>query len=113
MKRALTMALALLPAAVGAAPVENAPYEFMLAKLLAAEGAWQEAVDRFDTAVALAPDDPYLRLDFAGFLLQIGRRAKALEQAGEARRLAPENADTLAVYARAQLAVADGDPAAM
>lgn len=107
------MALALLPAAAGAAPaVENAPYEFVLAKLLAAEGAWQEAVDRFDGAVALAPDDPYLRLDFAGFLLQIGRRAKALEQAAEARRLAPENADTLSVFARAQLAVADGDPAA-
>ncbi|MFQ5349642.1 MAG: tetratricopeptide repeat protein, partial [Thermoanaerobaculia bacterium] len=113
MKRALAMALALLPAAAGAAPVQDAPYEFVLAKLLAAEGSWQEAVDRFEGAVALAPDDPYLRLDFAGFLLQIGRRDRALEQATEARRLAPQNPDTLSVFARAQLAVADGDPAAM
>ena len=113
MKRALAMALALMPAALAAAPVENAPYEFVLAKLLAAEGNWQEAVNRFDKAIALAPEDPYLRLDYAGFLLQIGRRGKALEQAGEARRLDPENAEALAVFARAQLAVADGDPAAM
>jgi tetratricopeptide (TPR) repeat protein len=107
------MGLALLPAALGAAPPQNAPYEFVLAKLLAAEGSWQEAVDRFESAVALAPDDPYLRVDYAGFLMQIGRRGKALEQAVEARRLAPESAETLSVFARAQLAVADGDPAAM
>ncbi len=113
MKRALVMALALLPAAAGAAPVENAPYQFVLAKLLAAEGSWQEAVDHFESAVGLAPDDPYLHLDYAGFLLQIGRRAKALEQATEALRLAPENPESLAVFARAQLAVADGDPAAV
>ncbi len=113
MKRALTLALALLPAAVAAAPVKNAPYEFVLAKLLAAEGSWQEAVDRFESAVGMAPEDPYLRLDYAGFLLQIGRRGKALEQASEARRLAPEDPEALSVFARAQLAVADGDPAAM
>ena len=113
MKRALTLALTLLPAAVAAAPVENAPYEFVLAKLLAAEGSWQEAVDRFEKALESAPDDPYLRLDYAGFLLQIGRRGRALEQATEARRLAPEDPDALSVFARAQLAVADGDPAAM
>ena len=93
--------------------MENAPYEFVLAKLLAADGAWQEAVEQFDSAVELAPDDPYLRLDYAGFLLQIGRRGKALEQATEARRLAPEDPDALSVFARAQLSVADGDPAAM
>ena len=107
------MALALLPAAVAAAPPENAPYEFVLAKLLAAEGSWQEAVDRFEAAVELAPQDPYLRLDFASFLLQIGRRGRAVEQAAEARRLEPENPDVLSVFARAQLAVADGDPGAM
>ena len=113
MKRALAMALALIPAALGAAQGENAPYEFVLAKLLAAEGSWKEAVDRFENAVELAPEDPYLRLDFAGFLLQIGRRGRALEQATEARRLDPQNAEALAVFARAQLAAADGDPVAM
>jgi tetratricopeptide (TPR) repeat protein len=107
------MALALLPAVVGAAPADNAPYEFVLAKLLAAEGSWQGAVDRYEAAVSLAPEDAYLRLDYAGLLLQIGRRGRALEQAVEARRLAPESPDVLAVFARAQLAVADGDPAAM
>ena len=112
-KRAFAMALVLLPGAVGAAPAENAPYEFVLAKLAAAEGAWQEAVERFDGAVELVPDDPYLRIDYAGFLLQIGRRARALEQASEARRLAPENPEALSVFARAQLAVADGNPVAL
>ena len=112
MKRAVLTALALFPTVVAAAPVDNAPYEFVLAKLLAAEGAWQEAVERFDGAVALAPDDPYLRLDYAGFLLQIGRRGRALEEAGEARRLAPRDPATLSMFARAQLAVADGDPQA-
>ncbi len=113
MKRALAMALALLPAAVVAAPPENAPYEFVLAKLLAAEGSWQEAVDRFEAAVGQAPEDAYLRLDYASFLLQIGRRGPALEQAAEAFRLEPENPEVLAVFARAQMAVADGDPLAM
>lgn len=112
MKRALAMALALLPSAVGAAPVKSAPYEFVLAKLLAADGAWQEAVDQFESAVGLAPDDPYLRLDYAGFLLQIGRRGEALAQATEARRLAPADPDVLSIFARAQLSVAEGDPAA-
>ena len=107
------LALVLLLAAVRAAPAENAPYEFVLAKLLAAEGAWQEAVDSFERAVDLAPEDPYLRLDYAGFLLQIGRRGAALEQASEGRRLAPEDPEALAVFARAQLSVADGDPTAM
>jgi tetratricopeptide (TPR) repeat protein len=107
------MALALFPAALAAAQVENAPYEFVLAKLLAAEGEWKEAVDRFERAVDLAPDDPYLRLDFAGFLLQIGRRGRALAEATQARRLAPQNPNALSVFARAQLAVADGDPAAI
>lgn len=107
------MALALLPAAVGAAQTDSAPYEFVLARLLAAEGMWKEAVERFDAAVTLAPEDPYLRLDYADFLLQINRRSAALEQASEARRLDPANSDALAVFARAQLAVADGDPAAM
>lgn len=106
------MAFALLPGTLLAAPPENAPFQFVLAKLLAAEGSWQEAIDRFDEAVALAPDDPYLRVDYAGFLLQIGRRGLALEQAAESRRLAPEDPETISIFARAQLAVADGDPAA-
>jgi tetratricopeptide (TPR) repeat protein len=107
------LAFALFSAGAEAASVENAPYEFVLAKLLAAEGAWQEAADSFDRAIALAPTDPYLRLDYAGFLLQIGRRRAALEQATEARRLAPQDPDALAVFARSQLAVADGDPVAV
>ncbi len=117
MNRARRWALLAVTAALVAGPAlgsdGDAAYEFALAKLLAAEGSWREAAEAFARAAGEQPGDPYVHVDYAAFLLQLGRRTAALEQAEMAHRLAPEDPDVLAVFARAQLAAADGDETAV
>ncbi len=116
MGRALAALLAVLvglpaggraAAAAAETAATEAPYHFALAKLLAEEGAFREAIVEFDQAVALAPDDVFLRLEFANLLLRLGRLRRAGEQVDAARRMAPDNLDVLKVYSRVHLKLAE------
>ncbi len=58
------------------------------AHMLAGAGRHQEALERFDLALAASPGDVFARLGRAGALARLGRRQDALRQYGETSRLA-------------------------
>jgi tetratricopeptide (TPR) repeat protein len=118
------LTLAAPVAAQTSAPPVEVPYQFALAKLLAQEGELQEALAAFEQAERLAPDSPYVLVEYAQQLArsaQIARtpeaRTGALRLASEkvekARRLAPESPDVLRTAGAVYLDLAEHDPAAL
>jgi len=110
-----------LPLAAQDSPSVEAPYTFAMAKMLAEEGSYRQALETFEKAVELAPKDPYVRIEYAELLTQLasftrlpGYRQEHLERAGqqaeEARRLAPQDLDVLKVAAGTFLTIAQLDP---
>lgn len=106
-----------------AEPVSRAAYHFARAKLLLTEGEFSAALEAFEEAVRLDPDDPYLRLEYAEALYDPNRPVpgmgvrqsqldRAVEQVLKARDLAPENLDVLRAVGRLHLVMADFDPRA-
>ncbi len=94
---------------VSAAAVDNGPFLFAAARMLAAEPDRQEeALALFERAVAADPEAPFLRLGFADFLAASGRSEEAEEQAAAAYRLAPDDVDVLRTYAQTLVAPRDG-----
>jgi tetratricopeptide (TPR) repeat protein len=67
----------------------------------AKEGKPGEAIDLFSDAVAIAPDNPEVRLDFAVLYLDRQNFDAAKQQAGEAARLAPDNTRAQYILGRA------------
>lgn len=90
----------------------NAPFEFLLAGSLLADGQSGEAVAAFEAVLREAPTDPYVRLEYAQVLSRLGRFPEAASQAAAARELAPDDADVLRTQARIALARAEREPAA-
>jgi tetratricopeptide (TPR) repeat protein len=120
----------LLPGARAAAdPVApaaeaGAAYQFSLAKLLAAEGAFEEALAAYEKAEALGATEPYILIDHAQLLaraaqaeraaaVQADRLRQAAEIAERARRLAPDNPDVLRAIGAIHLDLSAHDPAAL
>ncbi|HSM52092.1 MAG TPA: tetratricopeptide repeat protein, partial [Thermoanaerobaculia bacterium] len=85
---------------------------FVLSRLLAEEGRLAEARVALEEAIALAPDEPYLRAEAARFLLRLGRLGEAGRQAEEARRLAPDSAEILRVAGQVNMNLLERDPEA-
>ncbi|HXO22476.1 MAG TPA: tetratricopeptide repeat protein [Thermoanaerobaculia bacterium] len=79
------------PRPAGEAPAaDRAAFQFTYAKMLAAEGSFEEALAAFDEAARLAPGDPYVRIEKAELLARLGQgarspraRADYLARAGE------------------------------
>ena len=82
--------------------------EFTTARALSEEGAIPAALDAWQRLLEMAPEEPYARVEFARFLLRIGRTDEAIEQATVARRLAPGNPDVLRAFADVHLDGARG-----
>jgi tetratricopeptide (TPR) repeat protein len=118
------------PAAIAAvAPVSvqartQAAYQFALAKVLASEGSFQEALEAFEEAARLVPGDAYLRIERAQLLARIGdlarsprTRADYLLRAGDearaARALAPADPEVLRKVGEIHLDLAPHDTAAL
>jgi Flp pilus assembly protein TadD len=78
-------------------------FQFAIARSLAEEGSIPEALEAWRELEALAPDEPYVRMEFARFLSRIGRRDEAIEQASMGRGLAPDNPDVLRAFADVHL----------
>ncbi len=109
-------ALACLAAAILSAPAgaaEEAPYLFVLSRLLAEEGEIGAARDHLTQAVELAAGDPYLHLEYAALLANLGRWREASAEATRARELAPENPEVLRAYGQIHLVQARDNPAAI
>jgi predicted Zn-dependent protease len=82
MKSMKKCALALLTvlsftAIAGAQEFPNEPYEFLMAKLAAEEGRYDEALSRIDRVIAKTPDEPVLRYERAMMLIDAGKIDKA------------------------------------
>jgi len=117
---------ALLPLAVSSAaaaqPTAGA-YHFALAKMLAAEGSFREALGEFRRAAELLPQDAYVRLEFAELLFRLAqiapspqrgeRLSEAAAEVEQARRLAPESADVLRAAGQIHMVRSEQDPGAV
>jgi tetratricopeptide (TPR) repeat protein len=99
-----------------------ASFRFAVAKSLAAEGSWAEALAAYDEAESLAPDDPYIRAEHALLLARLAQspiasgaggaeRAKALID--QARALAPDDLDLLRTASQVYLTLAGRSPEAL
>lgn len=99
----------------------EAALEFAVAKLLADEGSFREALEAFESAVNLVPEDAYVRAEYGEFLARLAQLSrspryrkqqldKAIEQSERARTLAPDDIDVLKVVGEAYLAAAELDP---
>ncbi len=85
------------------AMVESAAVHFALAKLLADEGKFVEAQERFANAVVADPEDAILRIEYSEFLFRFRRAAEAREQIAEAKRLAPDEPAALRIFGQIYL----------
>lgn len=90
-----------------------AVYQMVMARLLADEGQSREATESFVAAIELAPEDPYIRLEYSRFLLRQRRLNKAAQQVETAYQLAPNEPDVLRVYAETQLKMASQEPGSL
>jgi len=117
---AVSVALSAGAPAAGADATEAAA-EFAVGKMLAEEGAYEEALEAFERTLELDGSALYARLELAEFhslLAQISRERSsrrdhldaALEHVEEARLLAPDNADVLRSYGQIQLQQVENDP---
>ncbi|MEO8505488.1 MAG: tetratricopeptide repeat protein [Acidobacteriota bacterium] len=103
-------------------PAAAAAFEFSTGKMLALEGSAHEAIAAYERALRLAPNDPYLHLEYASLLLRqaeysAGDRVagvrRAVEQAKAAAALAPQDVDVLRVLGQSELGLAETDPKAV
>ena len=93
------------PDASAPAAAHEAAYRFVLAKMLASEGDFAAAGVAYEEALALAPDEPIVRLEYASHLIRLAgasrgtRRGALLEQARqEAERAAAAAGDEPALW---------------
>lgn len=85
-------ALLAVPSAVSASPSgADAAYLFALSKILLDEGEFQQAGETLKQVVEQVPDDPYLRVEYAGFLLNASDTEAGVRQLEVAASLAPED----------------------
>lgn len=82
MKSMMKCALVLLAvlsftASAGAQEFPNESYEFLMAKLAADEGRYDEALTRIDRVIAKSPDEPVLRYERAMMFIDAGKVDKA------------------------------------
>ncbi|HVE71576.1 MAG TPA: tetratricopeptide repeat protein [Thermoanaerobaculia bacterium] len=76
-KLILAVALLATTVAAGAQDFANESFEFLLAKLAADEGRFDEALNRIDKVIDKSPDDPVLRYERAMMLIDAGKIDKA------------------------------------
>ena len=107
------LCLFVLPGLAVSETSSEAVYQLVIARLLADEGRGREASESFIAAIELAPEDPYIRLEYGKFLARQRRLVKAAQQVTTAYQLAPNEPDVLRMYAETQLKMVDQDPNAL
>lgn len=99
-------------AALGAQELPNEPsHEFLLAKLAASEGRYDEALTRLDKLIASNPKDPVLRYERAMLLIDAGRIDRATQELRAVADAHPDFYDVHRVLGRVLLDRAGGDRA--
>lgn len=110
------------PTTSGAATPADPAFDFVLGKMALLEGGARDAVAGFEKALKADPQDPFLHFEYASLLLRQAQfspanRAPLLRRAAEhaqvAATAAPEDVDVLRLLGQVQLALAEGDDAAL
>ncbi|HUR82175.1 MAG TPA: tetratricopeptide repeat protein [Thermoanaerobaculia bacterium] len=96
----LAVALLTFTAAAGAQEFSNETYEFLLAKMAADEGRFDEALSRMDKVVDRTPDDPVLRYERAMMLIDAGKMDKAESELRQVLTRTPDFYDANRVLGR-------------
>ncbi|HVG25790.1 MAG TPA: tetratricopeptide repeat protein [Thermoanaerobaculia bacterium] len=96
-------ALLTLTAALGAQDFATESYEFLLAKLAADEGRFDEALSRIDRVIEKTPDDPVLRYERAMILIDAGKIDKAESELRQVVSKTPDFYDANRVLGRVLL----------
>lgn len=101
MKSALVLLTILsLAAPAGAQEVPNESYEFLMAKLAADDGRYDEALSRIDKVIAKSPDDPTLRYERAMMLIDAGKVDRAESELRAVLQKTPDFYDANRVLGR-------------
>lgn len=101
LKRALVLLTVLSFATVaGAQESPNEPYEFLIAKLAAEEGRYDEAISRLDRIIAANPKDPILLFERAMMFIDSGRFERAETELRQVVALSPDLYDAQRVLGR-------------
>lgn len=105
MKTTLKCAMVLLAmlafgAPAGAQQYPNEPYEFLLAKLAADEGRYDEAISRLDRIIEKNPKDPILLFERAMMYVDSGRFDRALSELRQVVIVNPDFYDAQRVLGR-------------
>ncbi len=103
--------LAILSFAVvaGAQEFPNEPHEFLLAKLAAEEGRYDEALNRIERVLSKNPDDPVLLYERAMILIDAGRIERAENELRTVVAKSPDFYDANRVLGRVLLDRAGSD----
>jgi predicted Zn-dependent protease len=111
MKKASLLLLAVLSlnAAASAQEFPTEPHEFLLAKLAADEGRFDEALSRLDKVIAKDPDDPVLHYERAMVLIDAGRIDRAEAELRDVAKKSPDFYDANRILGRVILDRAGSD----
>jgi predicted Zn-dependent protease len=107
----LLVALLSFGAAAKAQDVPNEPYDFLMAKLAAADGRFDEALERMNGVIQKNPHDPVLLYERAMMLIDAGRVDRAEAELRTVAEKNPEFYDAQRVLGRLLLDRAGGDRA--
>ncbi len=115
MKKVVLILLVVLAFAAAASAQEfpNEPYEFLLAKLAAGDGNFDEALRHMDRAIAKSPNDPILTYERAMIYIDAGRIDRAESELRAVVTKNPEFYDANRVLGRVLLDRSNGDRARM
>jgi predicted Zn-dependent protease len=103
MKTGILAVALLLTTAAGAQELAPESFEFLLAKLAADEGRFDEALNRIDKVIDKAPDDPVLRYERAMMLIDAGKIDRAESELRAVLTKAPDFYDANRVLGRVLL----------
>lgn len=111
MKKCSLVLLATLSLSVAAAAQEfpNEPHEFLLAKLAAEEGRYDEALNRIERVINKTPGDPVLLYERAMILIDAGRIERAENELRDVVAKTPDFYDANRVLGRVLLDRAGSD----
>src|SRR6185436_778874 len=109
MKMFLLLAVLSFAAVAGAQEFTNDPWEFLVAKLAAEEGRYDEAIERMNGIVQKHPDDPVLLYERAMMLIDAGRIDRAEADLRTVATKNPEFYDAQRVLGRLLLDRSGGD----